>query len=121
MLRSFEVTGAEGTGLSSATSLLRPTALSSFSPFICFCLPHVVPAARISGVLPDICESSSSGCSSLVGQQLQRQKNIPAYLFLPWHFAGAWLSICIFVAGCGERGAGAGLGVIACLCVLTHF
>lgn len=54
--------------------------LSSFSPFACFCLPHIVPAARISGVLPDTSEPSSSCHSSLVGQQLQRQKNIPAYV-----------------------------------------
>lgn len=43
-------------------------------------------------------------------------------LVLLCHIAGAWLSTCIFVAGCAERGAGgAGSGVTACLCVLIHF
>lgn len=93
--------GGKGTGLSSATSLLRHTQ-SSFQLLSFHMLLSSLPAARISGVLPDTSESSSSGCSSLVGQQLQRQKSIPAYLFLPWHLAGAWLSTCIFLSGCGE-------------------
>lgn len=50
------------------------------SSFTYFCLPHFAPTARISGVLPHACEPFSSGHSSLVGQQLQRQKNIPAYV-----------------------------------------
>lgn len=48
--------------------------------FTCFCLPNIGPTARISGVLPDASEPFSSGHSSLVEQQLQRQKNIPAYV-----------------------------------------